>query len=60
MIGLLNGMIGGSILVLPLQGVTVGYGGVIAITLFLALICGYTAFLILKHLGNYLYKIKLR
>ena len=45
-------MIGGSILVLPLQGVTVGYGGVISITLFLALICGYTAYLILKHLGR--------
>ncbi len=45
-------MIGGSILVLPLQGVTVGYVGIIMITLFLSLICGYTAFLILKHLGK--------
>ena len=45
-------MIGGSILVLPLQGVIVGYGGVIIITVFLAVICGYTAFLILKHLGK--------
>lgn len=43
-------MIGGSILVLPLQGVIVGYDGVIVVTLFLALICGYTAYLILKHL----------
>lgn len=45
-------MIGGSILVLPLQGVLVGYGGVILITLILSLICGYTAYLILKHLGT--------
>lgn len=45
-------MIGGSILVLPLQGVVVGYGGVTIITVFLGLICGYTAFLILKHLGK--------
>jgi hypothetical protein len=45
-------MIGGSILVLPLQGIIVGYGGVIVITILLAMICGYTAFLILKHLGK--------
>lgn len=45
-------MIGGSILVLPLQGVIVGYGGVILVTLFLSVVCGYTAVLILKHLGK--------
>lgn len=37
---------------LPLQGVTVGYAGVIAVTVVLAMICGYTAYLILKHLGK--------
>lgn len=51
-IGLLNGMIGGSILVLPLQGVIVGYGGTLIITVFIALISAYTAFLLLKHLGK--------
>jgi len=51
-IGLLNGMIGGTILVLPLLGITVGYVSVIFITIFLTIVCGYTAYLITKHLGK--------
>jgi hypothetical protein len=45
-------MIGGSILVLPLKGIEIGYMGVILVTAFLTIISGYTAFLIIKHLGQ--------
>lgn len=45
-------MIGGTILVLPLLGVVVGYMSVILITILLTMVSGYTAYLIVKHLGN--------
>lgn len=45
-------MIGGTILILPLIGVVVGYMSVILITTTLTLVSGYTAYLIVKHLGK--------
>jgi hypothetical protein len=45
-------MIGGTILVLPLLGILVGYMSVIMITAFLSIVSGYTAYLIVKHLGK--------
>lgn len=45
-------MIGGTILVLPLLGIVVGYVSVIAITALLSVVSGYTAYLIVKHLGK--------
>lgn len=45
-------MIGGTILILPLLGIVVGYMSVIFITLILSMISGYTAYLIVKHLGT--------
>ncbi len=45
-------MIGGTILVLPLLGIVVGYMSVILITTVLTMVSGYTAYLIVKHLGN--------
>ena len=45
-------MIGGSILILPLLGIVVGYMSIIMITTVLTMVSGYTAYLIVKHLGN--------
>jgi amino acid permease len=45
-------MLGGSILVLPVVGIKVGYVTVITFTIVLGLISCYTVYLIMKHVGN--------
>ena len=50
--GLLNGMIGQTILVVPLLGVRIGYVSVILLGVFFSLMSGYTASLIVAHLGK--------
>ena len=50
--GIINGMVGNTILILPLQGLIVGYMGVIIVTTILGIISGYTAYLVIKHLGK--------
>ena len=50
--GLTNGMIGGTILVLPLIGLTTGYVTTIWVTLLIGFISYYTARLIVTHLGK--------
>jgi hypothetical protein len=51
-IGLLNGMIGGTILVLPILGLRTGYISIIMICAIMGLISCYTAYLIILHLGK--------
>ena len=51
-IGLTNGMIGGTILVLPLIGVHTGYITVIWVSVLVGFISYYTARLIATHLGK--------
>jgi hypothetical protein len=50
--GLLNGMIGGTILVLPIIGMTSGYITTILICSFVGFVSYYTAHLIVVHLGK--------
>jgi amino acid permease len=50
--GLLNGMVGGTILVLPIVGLSTGYLTTIIICLMLGFISYYTAHLIVVHLGK--------
>ena len=50
--GLLNGMIGGTILVLPLLGLNSGYLGIPAVSIFYGMIACYTCQLIIQHLGK--------
>lgn len=50
-LGLTNGMIGGTILVIPLIGLKTGYVMIPTIALFYGLISCYTAYLITHHLG---------
>ena len=50
-LGLLNGMIGGTILVLPLLGVKTGFTLIPIISLFYGAIACYTCQLIVEHLG---------
>jgi amino acid permease len=50
--GLLNAMIGGTILVLPLIGISTGYITTILVTFTLGLISYFTANLIVVHLGK--------
>jgi amino acid permease len=50
--GLLNGMLGGTILILPLVGLKTGYMTTFVITSFIGFISYYTAKLIVVHLGN--------
>lgn len=51
-VGLLNGMLGGTILVLPLIGLTTGYFTSLAVCLLMGTISFYTAYLIMLHLGK--------
>jgi amino acid permease len=50
--GLLNGMIGGTILILPIIGISTGYAMILIIASFLGFISYYTANLIVIHLGR--------
>lgn len=50
-LGLTNGMIGGTILVIPLIGATTGYILIPVICLFYGSISCYTCYLITRHLG---------
>ena len=51
-LGLLNGMIGTSCLLLPIIGLTVGYLTTIWVCILIGSICYYTAHLIILHLGK--------
>lgn len=51
-IGLLNGMIGGTILILPLLGMKTGYLMIALVCIFMGFLSGYTAYLIILHLGK--------
>ena len=51
-LGLLNGMIGITALMLPVIGLTTGYITTIWVTLIIGFISYYTAYLIVLHLGN--------
>jgi amino acid permease len=51
-IGLLNGMIGGTILVLPILGLRAGYISILLICAVMGAISCYTAYLIILHLGK--------
>lgn len=50
-LGLLNGMIGGTILVLPLLGMETGYLLIPCITILFGLMSFYTCYLVVLHLG---------
>lgn len=50
--GLLNGMVGGTILVLPLIGLQTGYILIPIVSLIFGSISFYTCYLILTHLGE--------
>ena len=50
-LGLLNGMIGGTILVLPLLGMETGYPLIPCITILFGLMSFYTCYLVVLHLG---------
>lgn len=49
---LLTGMIGGTILVLPLQGLSTGYFLIPLITILFGILSGYTTYLLALHLGQ--------
>lgn len=51
-LGLLNGMIGGTILVLPLVGLQAGYVNIALICLVMGMIEFYIVYLIVLHLGK--------
>ena len=51
-LGLLNGMIGGTILVLPLMATHAGYILIPFINILIASISCYTLFIIVSHLGE--------
>jgi amino acid permease len=51
-LGLLNYMIGGTVLILPLLGMKAGYINIIVVCLMLGIISYYTGNLILSHLGK--------
>lgn len=51
-LGLLNGMIGGTILVLPLLGINTGYLLIPCVSLLYGSISFYTCYLIVHHLGE--------
>jgi len=51
-IGLLNGMIGGTILILPILGLRTGYISILLICFIMGAISCYTAYLIILHLGK--------
>ncbi len=51
-LGLVNGMLGGTCLVLPLAGLKTGYITTIIVCLCSGFICYYTAYLIVMHLGK--------
>ena len=50
-LGLTNGMIGGTILVIPLIGIKTGYLIIPLVALFYGSIAAYTCYLIAQHLG---------
>jgi amino acid permease len=50
--GLTNGMIGGTILVLPLLGIRTGYLMTFIVCMVLGFLSYYTAYLIVTHLGK--------
>lgn len=51
-LGLTNGMIGGTILVIPLIGIKTGYLIIPLIAIFYGTIAGYSCYLIAQHLGE--------
>jgi len=51
-LGLVNGMIGGTILVLPIIGLGTGYIGSMLVCVVMGWISFYTAYLIIQHLGK--------
>ena len=51
-LGLLNGMIGGTVLVLPILGLRAGYIDTLVVSLFMGFISFYTGYLIVLHLGK--------
>jgi hypothetical protein len=51
-LGLANGMIGGTILVLPIIGLTTGYISSLPVCLLMGAVSCYTAYLIVLHLGK--------
>ena len=51
-LGLLNGMIGGTILVLPLFGLKAGYIDTLLVSLTMGFMSFYTGYLIILHLGK--------
>lgn len=50
--GLLNGMIGGTILVLPIVGLSTGYASTLLVAIVIGFISYYTANIIVVHLGK--------
>lgn len=51
-LGLLNGMVGGTVLVLPLLGLETGYLLIPVVSLVYGLISWYTCYLLIIHLGQ--------
>ena len=51
-LGLLNGMIGGTILILPLLGLKTGFVLIPSVSIFYGLVACYTCLLIVEHLGQ--------
>jgi hypothetical protein len=51
-LGLLNGMIGGTILILPLIGLRTGFIYIFFVVLLIGSLSAYTAYLIILHLGK--------
>lgn len=49
---LLNGMLGGTILVLPLIGINTGYLIIPLITIYFGSLSGYTTYLLVIHIGH--------
>jgi len=52
LVGLLNAMIGGSMLVLPVLGMDGGYLTIVIGCVLICAVTGYTAFLLVHHLGK--------
>lgn len=51
-IGLLNAMIGGSMLIVPVDGKDAGYLSWTIRCIIIGAACGYTAYLLVSHLGK--------